>query len=63
MRIVPMEEIAENDYNLNISRYIDISDPEPEVDLIAVRKSITALEEREREIDEKLEAYLTELGV
>lgn len=63
MRVVGMDEIVENDYNLNISRYIDTSEPEPEVDLMAVRKNIEALEEKEAEINVKLAAYLKELGL
>ncbi|SJN53570.1 Type I restriction enzyme EcoKI M protein [Vibrio ruber DSM 16370] len=34
-RLVPMSEIAENDYNLNIPRYIDSSEPEDLHDLTA----------------------------
>uniref|UniRef100_UPI0025EB2850 N-6 DNA methylase n=1 Tax=Selenomonas sp. TaxID=2053611 RepID=UPI0025EB2850 len=34
--LATFEEIKENDYNLNIPRYVDTSEPEPEVDLKAV---------------------------
>lgn len=63
MRVIEIDEIAENDYNLNISRYIDTSEPEPEVDLVEVKSAIADLELREKEIDQKLEEYLNELGV
>src|SRR5690554_5707983 len=63
MRIVPVSEIAENDYNLNISRYIDTSEPEPEVDLVAVKAAIVELEAKEEEIDKKLAEFLIELGI
>jgi len=63
MRIVDISEIAENDYNLNISRYIDTSEPEPEVDLAEVKTNIAKLEEKEAEIDAKLAEYLKELGI
>jgi len=63
MRIVDKAEIVENDYNLNISRYIDTSEPEEEVDLVAVRQSIKDLEQKEAKIDEKLNAFLEELGI
>jgi type I restriction enzyme M protein len=63
MRIIPLSEIAENDYNLNISRYIDTSEPEPEVDLLVVKAVIVALEDKEAAIDKKLAAYLNELGI
>jgi type I restriction enzyme M protein len=63
MRIVGIDEIAENDYNLNISRYIDTSEPEPEVDLQAVKQNIAVLEAKETEIDTKLAGFLKELGI
>ncbi len=63
MRIVDVSEIADNDYNLNISRYIDTSEPEPEVDLKLVKTNIVKLEEKEAEIDAKLAEFLKELGV
>ena len=63
MRVVELKEIKENDYNLNISRYIDTSEPELEVDLALVQASIAELEEREQAIDERLAAYLNELGI
>ena len=57
-----MEEIRENDYNLNIARYIDTSEPEEIVDIEAVLKEIEELEAKERAIDEELNGYLKELG-
>lgn len=63
MRIVDMAEIAENDYNLNISRYIDTSEPEPEIDLQVVRQNLVQLADKEAEIDEKLNGYLKALGI
>ncbi len=63
MRVVAMAEIRENDYNLNISRYIDTNEAEEEIDLKAVMDSIALLEEKEEAIDEKLNQYLKELGL
>ncbi len=63
MRVVEVSEIADNDYNLNISRYIDTSEPEPEVDLQVVQQNIAELENQEKEIDEKLQGFLKELGL
>jgi len=63
MRIVDLTEIAENDYNLNISRYIDTSEPELEVDLQLVKTNIAKIEEKEKEIDAKLAGFLKELGI
>ena len=63
MRVVEMAEIRENDYNLNISRYIDTNEAEEEIDLKAVLESISRLEEKEKAIDGKLNQYLKELGL
>lgn len=63
MRVVGMDEIRENDYNLNISRYIDTNEAEEEIDLKAVLENITQFEEKEKAIDMKLNQYLKELGL
>lgn len=63
MRVVGLAEIKENDYNLNISRYIDTTEPEPEIDIVAVKQTIADLEQKEAEIDQKLSSYLKELGI
>lgn len=63
MRVVGIDEIVENDYNLNISRYIDTSEPEVEVDIKAVHQKLAELEKREAVIDKKLAEFLKELEV
>ena len=62
MRIVDMAEIKENDYNLNIARYIDTSVEEEPVDLPATLEAIKEIETKEKEIDDKLAGFLAELG-
>lgn len=62
MRVVEMQEIADNDYNLNISRYIDTSEDEVIVDIALVRDEISELEAKEQEIDKKLNGYIEALG-
>jgi len=63
MRIVDMKEIKENDYNLNIARYIDTSEEEERVDLVATLEAIKEIEAQEKAIDERLAGYLKELGL
>ena len=63
MRIIAISELAQNDYNLNISRFIDTSDTEVEVDIKALHLKLSELEKRETEIDAKLAGFLKELGV
>jgi type I restriction enzyme M protein len=57
------EEIEENDFNLNIPRYVDTFEPEAEVDLRAVQKEIAALEARLGDVRKQMGAYLKELGL
>ena len=62
MRVVRLEEIKENDYNLNISRYIDTSEDEVIIDIKATMEDIGELEVKSQEIDSKLNGYLKSLG-
>ncbi|MDR2963234.1 MAG: type I restriction-modification system subunit M [Bacteroidales bacterium] len=62
-RRVPMAEIAENGYNLNISRYVDISEEEEEIDIQAVMREIKSLEAKRAQLDTEIEGYLRELKI
>jgi type I restriction enzyme M protein len=55
------EEIKENNHNLNIPRYVDTFEPEPEVDLEEVQKEINGLEQELSKVQEKMNQYLEEL--
>lgn len=55
-------DIQENDYNLNIPRYVDTFEEEAEVDIPAVQKEIDALEAELAEVQAKMKMYLKELG-
>lgn len=55
-------EIAENDYNLNIPRYVDTFEEEEEIDIVAVQKEIDTLEIELKEVQAKMKQYLAELG-
>ncbi|MCC5789677.1 MAG: type I restriction-modification system subunit M [Opitutales bacterium] len=54
-------EIAENDYNLNIPRYVDTFEPEPEVDLAQVSQEIQETEAKLVEVQAQIKDYLKEL--
>ena len=56
------EEIEENDFNLNIPRYVDTFEPEPEIDMEEVQKDIERINRELVEVEEKMEGYLKELG-
>ena len=60
---VSMAEIEENEYNLNISRYVSTAEPEIEVDLSATQVELTEIEHRIRESTAKHNAFLKELGL
>ncbi len=55
-------EIEENDFNLNIPRYVDTFEPEPEVDMSAVQQEIARIEGELIETQSKMRNYLKELG-
>jgi type I restriction enzyme M protein len=57
------EEIAENDFNLNIPRYVDTFEPEKEVDIKAVQKEIDDLEKQLAGVRGKMADYLKELKI
>lgn len=56
-------EIEENDYNLNIPRYVDTFEEEEPVDITATKTTIAAIEAELVEIKIKMEEYLKELGL
>lgn len=56
------EEIKENDYNLNIPRYVDTFEEEEEIDLMAVRQEREALKKQLDELELQMDGYLEELG-
>lgn len=62
MRVVQLQEIKENDYNLNIARYIDTSNAEEIIDIEETLARIDSIEEKGQEIDSKLNGFLRELG-
>lgn len=57
-----LDEILQNDYNLNIPRYVDTFEEEPEIDLKATQNEIDNLENRLTDIKQQMKAYLQELG-
>lgn len=58
-----IEEIEENDYNLNIPRYVDTFEEEEDIDIAAVQKEIEGLEQQLTQVRGKMAEYLKQLGV
>jgi len=61
--LASLQEIAENDYNLNIPRYVDTFEEEEPIDIKAVMAEIKELEAKRAELDKEIEVYLKELGL
>lgn len=61
--VAPMKEIEENDFNLNITRYVDTFEEEEEIDINEVRANIEKLEAEIIETEKKINEYLKELGI
>lgn len=61
LRVVDITEIKQNDFNLNISRYIDTSEEEEVIDIAATLKNITKIENDLIAVTNKLSGYLNTL--
>lgn len=61
--VATMDEIKENGFNLNIPRYVDTFEPEPEIDLNEVAAEIRKLQAEIKSIDAELKPYFDELGL
>ena len=60
-RRVPVEEVQENEFNLNVPRYIDTFKAPAEVDIAALQREIDSLETELATVRTKLSAHLREL--
>lgn len=60
--LATLTEIQENDYNLNIPRYVDTFEEEEEIDLMAVRKKREQLKTELTQLEGEMTKYLEELG-
>lgn len=56
------KELADNDFNLNIPRYVDTFEEEPEVDIKATQAEIVRLKGELGKVEKQMEKYLKELG-
>ncbi|MDI3475106.1 MAG: type restriction enzyme protein [Thermococcaceae archaeon] len=61
-RVVDLEEIKENDYNLNVTLYVFPMEEEEEIDVKAEWEELRKINEELAEVDERIEGYLRELG-
>jgi type I restriction enzyme M protein len=61
--VADLAEIEENDFNLNIPRYVDTFEEEEQIDIGAVQKEIDALNGELTQVEKKMAGYLKELGL
>lgn len=60
--LATLQEVKDNDYNLNIPRYVDTFEEEAEIDLVAVRAEREQLKTQLAELEIQMAKYLEELG-
>lgn len=60
--VASLQDIQDNDYNLNIPRYVDTFEEEAEIDLLAVRSERAQLQAQLAALETQMAAYLEELG-
>ena len=53
-RVVDIEEIRENDYNLNIALYVDTTEPEEDVDVLKQYKHLKQLQRERKNIEKRV---------
>jgi type I restriction enzyme M protein len=61
--VADLSQVQENEFNLNIPRYVDTFDEEEQIDLDAVAIQLAELEKSMRENDQVIAAFCAELGI
>lgn len=61
--VAGLDEVRENDYNLNIPRYVDTFEEEEQVDIVAVADELKHLEADMKASDENISGYCKELNI
>lgn len=61
--LATLEKVRENDHNLTVTRYVDVLEEDEQVDISQVWRNLKELETERARVDQKLKAYLRELGL
>jgi type I restriction enzyme M protein len=61
-RIVPIEEVRKNDYNLNVSLYVTPIEEEEQIDLLKEYRELKQIEEEKNQLLQKIDHIMTELA-
>ena len=62
-RVVEIEKIKENDYNLNVTLYVFPEEEVEEIDVAKEWEEVLDIDEQIKNVTEKIEGYLKELGI
>ncbi len=62
-RVVGLEELRQNEFNLNITRYVDTAPPEEPVDLAAELRKLEQLQRERDAAEARVKTHLAELGL
>jgi type I restriction enzyme M protein len=60
--IAELDDLKQNEFNLNVSRYVDTSENEEEIDIQTTIDNLKRLEKEKQEIEIQVEENLKELG-
>lgn len=60
-RLVSLKEVEENDFNLNITRYIDTFEDEEEIDIDEVNKQLKEIDKELEETEKEIQKMISEL--
>ena len=62
-KVATLQEVKDNDYNLNIPRYVDTFEAEDEIDLNAIAQQLKDLEQASKKTDQVIADFCKELGI
>lgn len=60
-RVIEVKEIKENEFNLNVRRYVENGEEEEIIDVKSVWDELKEIEKEREKVDKKVEGYLKEL--
>ena len=61
VKLVPNSDIADNDYNLSVSTYVEKEDTKPKIDIVALNKEIAEIVARENVLRAEIEKIIAEI--
>lgn len=62
-RLVPNSEIAENDYNLSVSNYVEQEDTKEKIDIVALNEELKRIVARSQTLREEIDKIISEIEV